>query len=252
MRVTSMVVLLVTLTLLITGCSSGELDLSDVDKTVVENYIRTEYRTGGSLGNTLVAVEILGSHKGKEEVYIWALIEEYSFGQFGAKVKSGASLPFVLEVDSGDDGFAVTGSRMPRDGSMFSEDVKDMFPAGLRDKVLEYSSEHIDVLVGEMEVKVEERLDVDLGHRLAVQKAIEYVMESPWENRLRIDFSQISVERVPMEAYDSLWTHDGQTPSDSIDPSDLLVELGSKEGHDFAGLLFDIEKGEIIGYLPIQ
>jgi len=245
-------ILLTLLILLTTACRSGEIELSDVDKTVVENYIRSEYRTGGSLGNTLVAVDILGSDNSREEVYIWALIEEYSFGEAGAEVESGASLPFVLLVETGDAGIKVIGSRIPRDASMFAEDVEEMFPSELQNKILQYSSEHIDTFVDEMEIKVEGRLDIDLEHNLAVQKAVEYVMESPWENRLRIDFSKISVEKVPVEVYDSLWTHDGPVVSASIDSSDLLVELGSSEGHDFAGLVFDMEKGEIIGYLPIQ
>ncbi|MCR3954937.1 MAG: hypothetical protein NUK57_01495 [Gudongella sp.] len=245
-------IFLFTLLLLLTmGCTSREIQLSDLDKTVIENYIRSEYRTGGSLGNTFVAVDILGSDRNKEEVYIWALIEEYSFGETSAEVESGASLPFVLEVDM-DDGFAIAGSRIPRDGSMFSEDVKNLFPEGLHGKILDYPSEHIEALADEMETKVEGRLDLSREHRLAVEKAIGYVMESPWENRLRIDLSEIDIAEVHPELADSLWTHDGPAPQASIDPSDLLVELGSSEGHDFAGLVFDIEKGEIIGYLPIQ
>jgi len=51
---------------------------------------------------------------------------------------------------------------------------------------------------------------------------------------------------------DSLWTHEGPASSDIIDSSDLPVELGSSSGHDFAELVFDVEKREIIGYLPIQ
>jgi len=103
-----------------------------------------------------------------------------------------------------------------------------------------------------MEAKVESRLDLSGEHRLVLEKAIVYVMESPWKNRLRIDFSEIDIENVPPELADSLWTHDGPAPSGSVDSSDLLVELGSSEGHDFAGLVFDNEEGEIIGYFPIQ
>ncbi len=252
MKISKIVFLLVMVAIFISGCAPGDMELTDIDKTVIENYIRSEYRTGGSLGNTLVAVDILGSDVRKQEVYIWALIEEYSFGEFDAEVESGASLPFVLEVDTSDDGFAVTGSRMPRDGSMFTQDVKDIFPTELQNRILDYSSDHIGVLIDEIEAKVEGRLKFTKEHRLAVEKAIEYLMESSWENRLRIDISEIGIEEVPREIYDSLWTHDGPAPSGTIDSSDLLVELGSREGHDFAGLVFDMEKREIIGYLPIQ
>jgi len=244
-------ILLTLLILLTTACRSSEIELSDVDKTVVENYIRSEYRTGGSLGSTLVAVDILGSDKTKEEVYIWALIQEYSFAEADAEIESGASLPFVLEVDV-DEVFAIVGSRIPRDGSMFSEDVKNIFPDELQEEILDYSNDHIDALVDEMETKVQGRLDLSREHRLAVEKSIEYVMESPWENRLRIDFSKVDIGKIPSELYDSLWTHDGPVVLASIDSSDFLVELGSSDGHDFAGLIFDKEKGEIIGYLPIQ
>ena len=245
-------IFLFTLLLLpIMGCTSREIQLSDLDKTIIENYIRSEYRTGGSLGNTFVAVDILGSDKGKGEVYIWALIQEYSFDETGAEVESGASLPFVLDVDM-DGGFAITGSRIPRDGSMFSEDVKNIFPDGLQDEILDYSNDHIEALIDAMETKVEGRLDLSREYRLAVEKAIEYVMSSAWENRLRIDFSKIDIGEVPPETSESLWTQDGPAPQGSVDSSDLLVELGSSEGHDFAGLVFDNEKGEIIGYLPIQ
>ncbi len=247
-----MVLLLIILTIFTSGCSAGEIPLSDVDKTVIENYIRDEYRTGGSVGNTFVIIDILGSDKSKEEVYIWALIEEHSFGGTDANLESGASLPFVLEVDREDDLIEITKSRIPGDGSIFTENVRELFPKELHSKILDYSSEHIDDLIAEMEEKVEKRLLISPEHRLASEKAIEYVMESPWENKLRIDFSEVNFEKVPPEVFDSLWTHDGPATPDSIDSSDLLVELGSGEGHNFAGLVFDVEKKEIIGYLPIQ
>lgn len=252
MKTTKIVLLLIVLTIFTSGCSAGEIPLSEVDKTVIENYIRDEYRTGGSVGNTFVMIDILGSDKSREEVYIWALIEEYSFNETGANLDSGASLPFVLEVDTEDDVVEITKSRIPGDGSIFTENVRELFPKGLHSKILDYSSEHIDDLIAEMEEKVEKRLLISPEYRLAVEKAIEYVMESPWENRLRIDFSEIHIEEAPQELSDSLWTHDGPASSDIIDSSDLLVELGLSSGHDFAGLVFDVEKREIIGYLPIQ
>lgn len=252
MKTTKIVLLLIIFTIFLSGCSAGEIPLSDVDKTVIENYIRDEYRTGGNVGNTFVIIDILGSDKSKEEVYIWALIEEYSFGGTDANIESGASLPFVLEVDMDDDIMKITKSRIPGDGAIFTENVRELFPRELHSKIMDYSRKHIDDLIAEMETKVEKRLLISSEHRLAAEKAIEYVMESPWENKLRIDFSEVNIEKVPHEVFDSLWTHDGPASSDLIDSSDLLVELGSSSGHDFAGLVFDIEKREIIGYLPIQ
>ncbi|MGM0396431.1 MAG: hypothetical protein ACQEP4_05185 [Bacillota bacterium] len=252
MKTTKIVLLLIVLTIFMSGCSVGEIPLSEVDKTVIENYIRDEYRTGGVAGNTFVAIDILGSDKSKEEVYIWALIEEYSFGGTDANLESGASLPFVLEVDIDNDVMEITKSRIPGDGSIFTENVRELFPKELHSKILDYSSDHIEDLMDEMATKVEKRLLVSPEYRLAVEKAIEYVMESPWENRLRIDFSKVNIEGAPAELSDSLWTYDGPEVSNSISRGDILVELGSRADHDFAGLIFDIEKGEIIGYLPIQ
>jgi hypothetical protein len=68
----------------------------------------------------------------KVEVYLWVL-EEIYFPQQGRVVKeSGSSMPCLVTVDLTNGGFTVIGKQFPRDGSLYAQDMKEIFPAWVR------------------------------------------------------------------------------------------------------------------------
>ena len=68
----------------------------------------------------------------KVEVYLWVL-EDTFFPQRGKIVReSSSSTPCLVTVDISNNGFKVIGKQFPRDGSLYRQDMKEMFPAWIR------------------------------------------------------------------------------------------------------------------------
>ena len=68
----------------------------------------------------------------KVEAYLW-VVEDTFFPQQGKIVReSCSSTPCLVTVDISNDGFKVIGKQFPRDGSLYRQDMKEMFPAWIR------------------------------------------------------------------------------------------------------------------------
>lgn len=65
-------------------------------------------------------------------VYAWVLQSKYYTENGELKEDSGYSVPCKFTVEEKNSFFTVTESRMPRDGSFYSEDMKIIFPADVR------------------------------------------------------------------------------------------------------------------------
>lgn len=48
---------------------------------------------------------------------------------------SGSSIPYKFVVELINDEFVITDSRIPRDGSYYADDIKNIFPKDVRDKL---------------------------------------------------------------------------------------------------------------------
>lgn len=147
---------LLVMILLLAGCSNREVSIEDGQE--IERYIRQEVMSPNFGGEIFSAYEILASNEEKGEIYLWALIEEYY--KEGAEVEqgSGMSVPMVLKVDRSEGALKVTGHSLPRDGSFYADDIKDMFPYFAELKALDYPSNHIKKMIEEVETEVAEKL----------------------------------------------------------------------------------------------
>ena len=88
----------------------------------------------------------------KFNIYAWVLEESFYVENNEIKQSSGSSIPHKFVVEKIDGKFVVTDVRIPRDGSYYAEDMKDIFPTSVRynmDKI--HTDGTIDVL--ELEVK---------------------------------------------------------------------------------------------------
>ncbi|WLR54897.1 hypothetical protein LC048_21325 [Mesobacillus subterraneus] len=143
--------------LLVAGCSNAAVTEEEGEE--IERYIRQEVMKPNFGGEILSAYEILASSEEKGEIYLWALIEEYY--KEGAEVEqgSGMSVPMVLKVDRSEGALKVISHTLPRDGSFYADDVKEMFPYFAEIKALDYPSIHIKKLVKEVETEVAEKLE---------------------------------------------------------------------------------------------
>lgn len=88
-------------------------------------------------------------------IYAWVLEEKYYLENDEIKQDSGSSIPYKFVVENINDEFVVTDSRIPRDGSYYSEDMKKMFPNGVRndmDKV------HTDGTIDRLQLDIQQQI----------------------------------------------------------------------------------------------
>lgn len=152
------VIFYVMLVVLLLAGSTLNSTVKEEDGQEIERYIRQEVMSPNSGGKIFSAHEILSTNEEKGEIYLWALIEEYY--KEGAEVEQGSvmSVPIVLKVDRSEGTFKVISHTLPRDGSFYADDVKEMFPYFAELKALDYSSGPINKLIKEVEAEVAEKL----------------------------------------------------------------------------------------------
>ena len=68
-------------------------------------------------------------------IYAWVLEEVYYKEDNNVIQDSGSSIPYKFVVELINDEFVVTDSRIPRDGSYYADDIKNIFPKDVRDKL---------------------------------------------------------------------------------------------------------------------
>lgn len=65
-------------------------------------------------------------------IYAWVQEEKYYLEDNEIKQESSSSIPYKFEVKYIDNEYVVTDSRIPRDGSLYAEDMKNIFPYWVR------------------------------------------------------------------------------------------------------------------------
>ena len=65
-------------------------------------------------------------------VYAWVNDGKYYLENEELKQDSGSSIPYKFKVEKINGEFLVTDSRIPRDGSYYKEDMKNIFPRSVR------------------------------------------------------------------------------------------------------------------------
>lgn len=65
-------------------------------------------------------------------IYAWVLEEKYYLENNEIKEDSGSSIPHKFVVENIEGKFVVTDSKIPRDGSYYTEDMKNIFPSSVR------------------------------------------------------------------------------------------------------------------------
>jgi len=68
----------------------------------------------------------------KFNIYAWVLEEKYYLENNEIKQDSGSSIPHKFVVEKIEGKFVVTDSKIPRDGSYYPEDMKNIFPSSVR------------------------------------------------------------------------------------------------------------------------
>ena len=90
-------------------------------------------------------------------IYAWVLDEKYYLENNKIKQDSSSSIPYKFVVKSVDGKFSVTDSRIPRDGSDYSVDMKNIFPRSVRNDMDEV---HTDGTIEKLEMDIQKQLNL--------------------------------------------------------------------------------------------
>ena len=90
-------------------------------------------------------------------VYAWVVEGRYYLENDEVKQDSGSSIPYVFVVEKIEDEYMVTDSRIPRDGSYYAKDMKNMFPYAVRKDIEQIQ---MDGTIERMIFEVEEKANL--------------------------------------------------------------------------------------------
>ena len=90
-------------------------------------------------------------------IYAWVVEQKYYLENDEIKKDSSSSIPYKFVVEYVNDEYAVTDSRIPRDGSLYAEDMKNIFPRSVKndmDKV------EIDGTIERLNLEIEQQVNL--------------------------------------------------------------------------------------------
>ena len=90
-------------------------------------------------------------------IYAWVLEEKHYLENDEIKQDSGSSIPYKFVVKSVDGKFSVTDFKIPRDGSYYSVDMKNIFPDSVRNDMNEV---HNDGTIEKLEMDIQKQLNL--------------------------------------------------------------------------------------------
>lgn len=91
------------------------------------------------------------------KVYAWVLEETYYLENNEIKQDSGSSIPYKFVVEHINDEYKVTDSRIPRDGSYYAEDMKNIFPRSVRNDMDEV---HNDGTIEKLKMDIQKQVNL--------------------------------------------------------------------------------------------
>ena len=108
--------------------------------------------------NTFVSMRIFlieeKENKKLYNVYAWVLEQKHYFENNQIKKDSGSSIPYKFIVELINNEYKVTDSRIPRDGSYYSEDIKNIFPRCVRNDI---DKVYTDGTIERLQLDIEEQ-----------------------------------------------------------------------------------------------
>jgi len=90
-------------------------------------------------------------------IYAWVLEEKYYLENNEIKQDSGSSIPHKFIVENIEGKFIVTDSKIPRDGSYYLEDMKDIFPSSVRNDM---DRIHTDGTIDRLQLDIQQQKEL--------------------------------------------------------------------------------------------
>lgn len=87
-------------------------------------------------------------------IYAWVVSEKYYLENDEIKQDTGSSIPYKFVVKYVNGEFVVTDSRIPRDGSYYTDDIKNIFPSSVRNDMDEV---YTDGTIEKLQLDIEQQ-----------------------------------------------------------------------------------------------
>lgn len=134
-------------------------------------------------------------------VYAWILEESYYKQGEELLVSTGSSIPYKFEISKEDNNYEVSNYRIPRDGSYYNEDMKDMFPTDVYNKISKVHSDGtIEKLKDSIKKQVNEYFNTNNNENnpsffgKVIESAANYIIVEPYEDEdIRKSSDRISI-----------------------------------------------------------
>ena len=98
----------------------------------------------------------------------------------------------------------------------------------------------------------EQQISLSSEQQKAVNNSINYIKNSEFDSKDRIDTNVITIENADERTWESVYKEDANADKNSVDPTDWIITIGDRSGHDFARIVCDSDTFEVIGYIPIE
>jgi hypothetical protein len=86
----------------------------------------------------------------------------------------------------------------------------------------------------------------------AVNKSIEYIKNSSFRNKERINFSIIKLKQTNENTWEMVHHPDHKIEKNMVDTTDWIITIGDTSYQDFAAVVCDSKTFEVIGFIPIE
>lgn len=108
---------------------------------------------------TFVSMKIYLTEEKEESsiynIYAWILQEKYYLKNNEIKQNSSSSIPYKFVIEKKDNKYTIIDSRVPRDGSYYEDDMKNIFPSEVRDNMAQIS---IDGTIEQLQLDIQQQV----------------------------------------------------------------------------------------------
>lgn len=122
----------------------------------IEKYLDTKVMETAYNGKVFSAHKVFMEQDNK--IYLWAYMQEYYKRDGKTLLGSGWSVPLILTIENSPEGITVKGHTAPRDGELYSLDVKDLFPEKIRQEIFDFPGTQEMRQLQEISLKRSEKL----------------------------------------------------------------------------------------------
>jgi hypothetical protein len=125
------------LLLVLTGsCRHLNQSVNKADDECIQSYL------DGKVLNPSFGGKVFSSHKillvENDKIYVWGYLQEYYKKTGILEEGTGMSGPLVLNIKKDGDKIAVISHVAPRDGDLYSADIRNLFPKQIRELIIAF------------------------------------------------------------------------------------------------------------------